>query len=302
MKQLFAFFITLITISLPALGQWQQQHPQLSPDDQRRFDSYFSRWQEYRRTNNRSEVLSMEKRMQDIYAHSRISADTPYWRVASNGRGDRDRFRAQLSPDDQRRFDSYFSRWQEYRRTNNRDEMNSMEKRMQDIYVHYNIPSNTPYFAIASNSRDEDWDRWDRRERWRGRLSEDDQRRFDSYYSRWQDYHRDNNQGEMNSMERRMQDIYAQSNIPSSTPYMWVASNSRDEDWDRWDRRERWRERFSEDDQRRFDSYYSRWLDYRRDNNQSEVNSMERRMWDVMDQYKIPRDVSFDEIASGQRY
>ena len=160
MKQLFAFFITLITISLPALGQWQQ-HPQLSPDDQRRFDSYFSRWQEYRRTNNR-------------------------------------------------------------------DEMNSMEKRMQDIYVHYNIPSNTPYFAIASNSRDEDWDRWDRRERWR--------------------------------------------------------------------------ERFSEDDQRRFDSYYSRWLDYRRDNNQSEVNSMERRMWDVMDQYKIPRDVSFDEIASGQRY
>ena len=44
------------------------------------------------------------------------------------------------------------------------------------------------------------------------------------------------------------------------------------------------------------------WLDYRRDNNQSEVNSMERRMWDVMDQYKIPRDVSFDEIASGQRY
>jgi len=82
MKQLFAFFITLITISLPALGQWQQ-HPQLSPDDQRRFDSYFSRWQEYRRTNNRSEVLSMEKRMQDIYAHSRISADTPYWRAAT---------------------------------------------------------------------------------------------------------------------------------------------------------------------------------------------------------------------------
>jgi hypothetical protein len=50
MKQLFAFFITLITISLPALGQWQQQRPQLSPDDQRRFDSYYSRWQEYRRT------------------------------------------------------------------------------------------------------------------------------------------------------------------------------------------------------------------------------------------------------------
>src|SRR5690349_20938488 len=98
-------------------------------------------------------------------------------------------------------------------------------------------------------------------------------------------------------MEKRMQDIYAQYNMPSGTPYFSVASNSRDEDWDRWDRRERWRGRLSEDDQRRFDSYYARWLDSRRDNNQSELNSMERRMWDVMDQYKIPRDVSFDEIA-----
>jgi hypothetical protein len=35
----------------------------------------------------------------------------------------------QLSADDQQRFDSYFSRWQDYRRTNNRDEMRSMEKR-----------------------------------------------------------------------------------------------------------------------------------------------------------------------------
>jgi hypothetical protein len=86
---------------VPALGQWQQQRPQLSQDDQRRFDSYYSRWQDYRRTNHRSEVLSMEKRMQDIYSHYNIPADTPYWRVASNGRDQRDRFRAQLCPDDQ---------------------------------------------------------------------------------------------------------------------------------------------------------------------------------------------------------
>jgi hypothetical protein len=72
MKQLFAFFITLITISLPALGQWQQQRPQLSPDDQRRFDSYYSRWQEYRRTNNQSEVNSMERRMWDVMDQNKI--------------------------------------------------------------------------------------------------------------------------------------------------------------------------------------------------------------------------------------
>ena len=45
------------------------------------------------------------------------------------------------SADDQRRFDSYYSRWLEYRRTNNREEVDSMEKRMRDVMSHYNIPS-----------------------------------------------------------------------------------------------------------------------------------------------------------------
>src|ERR1700704_6645710 len=73
-----------------------------------------------------------------------------------------------LADDDQRRFDSYFSRWQEYRRTNNRDEMISMERRMQDVYQHYGIPSSTPFERIASGGqRDYRWDRdsdrdWDR--------------------------------------------------------------------------------------------------------------------------------------------
>jgi hypothetical protein len=169
MKQLFLIVIALIAIGMPVLGQ--HQRPQLSPDDQRRFDSYFSRWQEYRRTNNRSEVLSMEKRMQDIYPQYNIPVDTPYWRVASNGGGDRDRFRTQLSPDDHRRFDSYYSRWLDYRRDNNQSDINSMERRMQDIYASYNIPSTIPYIWVASNSRDED--RWDRRESWRGRLSQE---------------------------------------------------------------------------------------------------------------------------------
>jgi hypothetical protein len=28
-----------------------------------------------------------------------------------------------------------------------------MEKRMQDVYQHNNIPSNTPYDAVATNGR-----------------------------------------------------------------------------------------------------------------------------------------------------
>jgi hypothetical protein len=58
--------------------------------------------------------------------------------------------RGRLSSEDQQRFDSYYSRWQEYRRTNNRDETRSMENRMRDIMSHNNIPSDVPFDRIAS--------------------------------------------------------------------------------------------------------------------------------------------------------
>jgi len=191
---------SLILVMLaPAFAQYGRR---LSGDDQRRFDSYFSRWQEYRRTNNRGEVRSMEGRMQDIYRHYGIPANTPYDRIASNGggyggpggdygygrpgrdydwdwynhrdrdwdrqdrdwerdrRGDWDRYRdrdrgywtqnQRLSGSDQGRFDSYFQRWLNYRRTNNRDEIISMEKRMFDVYDHYGIPRNVPFDRVAS--------------------------------------------------------------------------------------------------------------------------------------------------------
>ena len=55
-----------------------------------------------------------------------------------------------LAPEWQQKFDSYYQRWEQYRATNNRGEMTSMEKRMQDIMVHYNIPTNVPYDQVAS--------------------------------------------------------------------------------------------------------------------------------------------------------
>ena len=90
--------------------------------------------------------------MQDVYAHYNIPAETPYWRVASNGRAGRDQWRGRLSARDQERFDSYYSRWLEYRRTNNQDETLSMENRMRDVYAHNGIPSNVPFDQVASPS------------------------------------------------------------------------------------------------------------------------------------------------------
>ena len=186
MRRAFVIFGLILFLLLPALAQWRGR--QLSGDDQRRFDSYYSRWQDYQRTNNRGEMRSMEKRMQDIYQHYGIPSNTPYSRVANGGRSDRnwgrdrdrdwsrdrdrdrdwDRDRRpdwdrnrdrdrdnyqrnrRLSSDDQGRFDSYFQRWQNYRRTNNRDEVVSMEKRMYAVYDHYGIAHNVPFDRVAS--------------------------------------------------------------------------------------------------------------------------------------------------------
>jgi hypothetical protein len=224
MKKLFGIAVLLIAVTLPALAQYRQwQQWNLSSDDQRRYDSYFSRWQDSRQRNDRDEVRSMENRMLDIYAHYNIPAQTPFWRVSSNARSAQNPWRGKLSPGDQSKFDSYFSRWQDYRQHNDRDQIGSMERRMQDLYGRYRIPSGTPYFLVASNSRDDDRDRWEQ-DRWRGRLTPEDQARFDSYFSRWQDYRRTNNSSEMTSMERRMQDVMSHYDIPQQVPFEQIAS------------------------------------------------------------------------------
>jgi hypothetical protein len=222
MKKLIAIlFVTVLCV--PVFAQWQRWN--LSSDDQQRFDSYYSRWQDYRQRNDRDQIRSMENRMLEVYAHYNIPPRTPYWRVASNARSSGDQGRAKLSSQDQGRFDSYFSRWQEYRRRNDRDQTRSMEKRMQDLYAHYGISPNTPYFTIASNSRDEDWDKWEW-DRWRGRLSNEDQGRFDSYYTRWLEYQQQNRRDDIASMERRMRDIMDHYEIPAQIGYEQIASRA----------------------------------------------------------------------------
>ena len=54
------------------------------------------------------------------------------------------------APEWQAKFDSYYQRWLQYRATNNRDEVVSMERRMRDIMVNYRIPPNTPFDQVAS--------------------------------------------------------------------------------------------------------------------------------------------------------
>ena len=92
--------------------------------------------------------------MRDVMSHNNIPSNVPFDQIASNGDrgydGQYEHSRRRLSPEDQQRFDSYYSRWLEYRRTNNRDEIESMENRMRDVMSHNNIPLDIPFDRIAS--------------------------------------------------------------------------------------------------------------------------------------------------------
>jgi hypothetical protein len=63
------------------------------------------------------------------------------------------RWQGRLSAEDQSRFNSYYSRWQQYRATNNRQQMASMEERMRNVYSHYGIPNDVPFDDVASGGR-----------------------------------------------------------------------------------------------------------------------------------------------------
>ncbi len=218
-----------------------------------------------------------------------------------------DRWQGRLSAEDQGRFDSYYSRWLDYRQTNDRDNRNSMEERMRDVMSHYNIPSDVPFDQIASNDTqgygvqrrpDRDGDNDDRGQRgyrdrqWQNRLSAKDQRRFDSYYSRWLDARRTGNRHETTSMEKRMLDLMGRYSIPPDAQFSQIASGSAE----RYSRLNI--PPFSGSDASDFRSYYSRWQEYKRTDNRDQVASMEERMRRVMTDHNIPNDASYEDVMS----
>ena len=176
-----------------------------------------------------------------------------------------------------------------------------------------------PLSSVAQNQRSHD----DRRpnqgygishDRWQGRLSAEDQARFDSYYSRWLDYVESNDRDNRNSVEDRMRDVMSHYNIPSDVPFDQIASNNNqgygvhrrpdqegdNEDGVQRDHRDReWQNRLSAKDQHRFDTYYSRWLEARETGDRYETANMEKRMLNLMTRHSIPPDAQFSQIASG---
>jgi hypothetical protein len=228
-----------------------------------------------------------------------VSIGMPVWAQAQR-----------MSPNDQDRFNSYYSRWVQDKQTNNRDDMISMEQRMQDLMSKYGIASNTPYDEIASaqggysepnRAYDRGYDREDRgyAGSWQGRMSPDDQHKFNEEYRKWQESMAKNDRDDIEKHARKMEDIMARYNIPANTPFDAVATLN---GYSRhYDVRE-FQGRLSPDDQNKFNKEYREWLEERREGDRNGIAKHEGKMQEIMARYNIPRDVPYDVIASGGGY
>lgn len=140
----FVAMLFLLAFSLPALAQVR-----LPIRDQQRFDSYYSRWQQYKAVNDRGQIVSMEKRMLDVYAHYGIPGNTPFWRVATNGHPDRPHWRERLAREDRERFDHLYEHWIDARDRRDHWEVEKAEHRMREILERNGIPQEVRFEEVA---------------------------------------------------------------------------------------------------------------------------------------------------------
>jgi hypothetical protein len=230
MNRLLGICALVLLFGLPAFSQTQR----MSPDDQDHFNSYYSRWMQDRQSNDRDDMISMEHRMQDLMNKYAIPPDTPYGEVAAANSGpgyDRDRdYRDrsyagsynQLSPDDQRKFNEEYSKWQQSTAKNDRDDIDKHARKMEEIMARYNIPPNTPFEDIA-NANGYFQHRYNYRD-FQRRMSPEDQQKFDKSYQHWLHERSENDRGGMAKEEGHMQEIMARYNIPRDVPYDVIAS------------------------------------------------------------------------------
>jgi len=207
----------------------------------------------------------------------------------------------QMTADDQQKFDTYYSRWLQDRQTNDRDDMIGDEHHMQDLMDKYAIPSGTPYDMVASQNATQPpngyYDRSNASE-WQGRLSPDDQDKFNKEYTKWQQANATNNRGDIDKHARNMEELMQRNNIPPNTPFADIATV---QGYAPRINVAEYQGRFSPDDQKKFDKDYEHWQTDRARNNRDDIAKDEGKMQELMAKYNIPRDVPYSALSSGNR-
>ena len=136
----------------------------------------------------------------------------------------------------------------------------------------------------------------------RGALSPDDQQQFDKYYSKWVDATRKNDQDDIVSNARQMQDIMTRNNIPADTPFEQIASNAGTGypayPNAAYSNPAYGQGRLSPEDQKDFDKDYTKWVEAQRKNDQDDVVGNAHKMEQIMARYNIAPNVPFAAIAT----
>jgi len=150
---LCTFGLLLVTFTLATLAQGQSR---LSPEDQREFDKYYTKWVNDTRKNDRDDIAKDVGHMQEIMGRNHIPPDVPFDQLASTGDAYGARvYQGRLSADEQREFDKYYIKWVNDTRKNDRDDIAKDMRHMQEIMARKNIPANVPLDQIASSGSEE---------------------------------------------------------------------------------------------------------------------------------------------------
>src|SRR5256885_17176335 len=117
----------------------------------------------------------------------------------------------------------------EYTQKNDLDDIAEDTAHMQYIMTRYNIPSDVPFYQVASMGYQGGYPGGaypnGAYPRWQGRLSPEDQREFDKDYAKWVNDTRKNDRDDIDKDARKMQDIMARNSIPSNVPFSQIPTN-----------------------------------------------------------------------------
>jgi hypothetical protein len=301
--QMMALLSALLV--LPAVCQ----SGRLSPDDQKEFDKAYTKWVNDTRKNDRDDIAKDVRKMQEIMARAGIPANVPYDRIASTGNAYPARsYARQLPPDDQKDFDKAYTKWVNDTRKNDQENIAKDVLKMQEVMARNNIPADVPFDQVASTGFVGAGRYEDRRyppPATYARLSPEDQRDFDRYYSQWIDDSRRNDRDDAARDMEHMQDIMARNNIPSNVPYDQLATHGAYAGSGQPAYAQTVpgqtayaQTRLSPDDQRDFDKAYSKWVNDSRKGDRDDLEKDTRKMQDIMARYNIPSNVPYDQIAS----
>ena len=209
-----------------------------------------------------------------------------------------------LSASDQSQFDKYYSKWVDATRKNDQEDISENARKMQEIMARYNIPASASYDQVASMGGASAYPAQANPNAaypaaYAQRLSPDDQKEFDKAYSKWVDSTRKNDQDDINESARKMQEIMARYNIPSTVQFAQVASGGNTAAYPNPAYAPVAQgQRLSSSDQHEFDEAYKKWLKARHKKDPDDIEKSARRMQDIMARYNIPANVPYDQIAS----